>query len=372
MKLLMPILYFLVSRLLMAASQLIPGQLRRRYRGPIQTPVIVIEAGELGWNSIELKELYQSAKEYLGGDSVLRLVVNRDEGYMQQVGHLLREHSEITHYLYDPRTGRAENQQNLWNALTDSVSMAVMLHRYQVTPIVFLTDIGYRYWRYQAAAVTARNGVVVSFMSNKLSKAMFPHRRLIGPSIFPMSQATLNHLVNLRTTLEQQGNVVKQVRFMGSLYEPRASFFKEFERLMGAKADIRGRELGSTRKTDAQYWESMASAAIVITTADQFDQPGADLKNVQHMVYRYIEVLACGSLLFAPAVPGVMNYFTPGRHFVAFDSVQEAHEKALHYLEATEDADQIRREGQRRAKVLIESRVFWLQLNAALGPAGFF
>ena len=333
---------------------------------------IVIEAGEIGWTSIEFKEVHQSAKEYLGEDSVLRLVVNRDEGYVQQVEHLLRKHTEITHYLYDPRTGRAENQQNLWNTLTDSVSMAVILHRYQVTPIVFLTDIGYRYWRYQAAAVTARNGVVVSFMSNKLSQAMFPHRRLIGPSIFPMSQATLNHLVNLRTTLEQQGNVVKQVRFMGSLYEPRASFFKEFERLMGAKADIRGRELGSVRKTDMEYWQLIASAAIVITTADQFDQPGADLKHVQHMVYRYLEVLACGSLLLAPAVPGVMNYFTPGIHFVPFESVQDAHDKAVYYLEANEQANRIRLEGQRRAKALIESRVFWLQINAALGPKGFF
>jgi len=116
----------------------------------------------------------------------------------------------------------------------------------------------------------------------------------------------------------------------------------------------------------------IASAAIVITTADQFDQPGADLKHVQHMVYRYLEVMACGSLLLAPAVPGVMNYFTPGIHFVPFESVEDAHDKAVYYLEANEEGDRIRLEGQRRAKALIESRVFWLQINSALGPNGFF
>jgi len=372
MKLLLPTVFYLISRIVVAFSQLWMYPTRNIRRPENSRPSLIIEAGERGWSSIELKELYQSAREYLGDESVQRLVVDRNVGYRHQVKHVLATNLDVTHYLYDPRTGRAEDKQNLWNALTDSVSMALLLRRYGVTPVVLLTDIGYRYWRYQAAAVSAQTGVVVSFMSTKFSRAMFPHSRLIGPSIFPMSQATLRYLMELRDTLEAERRIEKRVRFTGSLYEPRASFMKAFERLLGPAADIRGRELGTARKTDAEYWQLIASAAIVITTADQFDQPGADLKHVQHMVYRYLEVMACGSLLLAPAVPGVMNYFTPGIHFVPFESVEDAHDKAVYYLEANEEGDRIRLEGQRRAKALIESRVFWLQINSALGPNGFF
>ncbi len=78
-------------------------------------------------------------------------------------------------------------------------------------------------------------------------------------------------------------------------------------------------------------------------------------------------------LLLAPAVPGVMNYFTPGIHFVPFESVRDAHDKAVYYLEANEQANRIRLEGQRRAKALIESRVFWLPNSTLhLAPKGFF
>ena len=372
MKVLLPTIYYLLSRALLVLSHMLTLCLRRSHQPTGSRPKIVIEAGERGWNSIELKELYQSAREYLGEDSVLRLVVDRNMVYQRQVNRLLSMNTDVTHYLYDPRTGRAEDKQNLWNALTDSVSMALLLRRYGITPVILLTDIGYRYWRYQAAAVSAQTGVVVSFMSNKLSQAMFPHSRLIGPSIFPMSQATLYYLMDLRETLEAEGKIEKKVRFTGSLYEPRASFMREFERLLGPAADICGRELGSARKPDAAYWHLIASAEIVITTASQSYNSNRDLPHVLHMVYRYIEVLACGSLLLAPAVPGVMNYFTPGIHFVPFESVQDAHDKAVYYLEANEQADRIRLEGQRRAKALIESRVFWLQINAALGPKGFF
>jgi spore maturation protein CgeB len=90
------------------------------------------------------------------------------------------------------------------------------------------------------------------------------------------------------------------------------------------------------------------------------------------MVYRYLEVLASGSLLLAPDVPGILNYFTPGIHFVAFGSVGEAADKATYYLSAPSEADQISRQGHMRAKALVESRAFWLQINSALGPVGFF
>ena len=335
-------------------------------------PKIVIEAGERGWGSIELKELYQSAKEYFGAEAVVQLIVDREKDYLVQVERLLNNNPGITHYLYDPRTGRAEAEQNLANAFFDSLGVALRLSRFRVIPVAFVTDISYRLWRCQAAAVTARAGVVVSFMSNKFSRSMFPHQRLLGPSLFPMSKQRLEQLGALRASLEDAGRVDRKVRFIGSLYEPRTSFFKEFERLMGDRADIRGRGLGSVRKSDDEYWESIASSAIVITTAEQFDQPAADLSSVSHLVYRYLEVMAAGSLLLAPAVPGVETYFTPGVHFVAYESVSDAYEKAAYYLASSDDAEKVRRRGHLRARALIDSRSFWVQINSSLGPDGFF
>ena len=45
---------------------------------------------------------------------------------------------------------------------------------------------------------------------------------------------------------------------------------------------------------------------------------------IQNLVYRYLEVLASGSLLIAPNVPGVDRYFKPGIHFVSYENNDDA------------------------------------------------
>jgi hypothetical protein len=368
----LPVVYSLVAWVLLQLLAWMPGFYKRpRAQEGQQHTVLGIEAGVPGWQSIEFKELYQSSCEYFGEASVAKLTIDRSQPYLAQVMRFISEQA-ITHYLYDPRTGRPESEQTYWTALVDALSVAVVLARYRVVPIVYLTDLAYRLWRCQAATVSSRKGVVVTFMMPRRIQEMFPHRRLVGPCLMPFSIQSLRYLETLKTELVSQGQVTNVVRFTGSMYEPRATFLKHFKEVMGDQADIRGRELGTQRQTDEAYWTLIASANIVITTADQFFQPGADMRHVPHLIYRYLEVLAAGSLLLAPAVPGIQRYFVPGQEFVPFANLEDACEKAEYYLEHSTEAQAIAKAGHAKAAKLIESHIFWMQVDAALGSSSLF
>ena len=65
---------------------------------------LCIEAGPRERESIEFKELCQSACEYLPPENVHRLIVRPGKDYLRQIADIVRA-KPITHYLYDPRTG---------------------------------------------------------------------------------------------------------------------------------------------------------------------------------------------------------------------------------------------------------------------------
>jgi hypothetical protein len=290
--------------------------------------------------------------------------------YVSQVKKILSS-SDITHYFYDPRTGR----QDFWSAFYDSFRIAILLSRYRVIPVVYLTDLSVRLWRGQAAAVSANNGVVITLMMPKLVQPIFPHKRLVGPSLMPFSDKTLNKLKQLRCQLALSNSIQPVVRFTGSFYEPRTTFLRRFKEKLdatGHHVEIFGRELGSPRVTDDEYWLRIGSSQIVITTADQALEAGRDWVWVPHLVFRYLEVLASGSLLLAPPVLGVSRYFESGVHFVSFESLEEAVEQARFYLDSWEEAEKIRKAGTKKAEELIRSYTFWLQIDAALGSDSFF
>lgn len=365
----LPWVNFLVTYLLIRIFRLLPGFYLRQAQPLTMKCYLAIEAGAQGWNAIEFKELYRSASEYFGADSVMRVVIDRASPYTPQVEEVL-SNRQITHYLYDPRTGR----QDFWGAFSESVHIAILLARYRVTPVVYLTDLSYRLWRCQAAAASAVNGAVVTFMMPKQVQPIFPHRRLVGPSLMPFSIETLDNLQRSRLELVAANSMQRVVRFTGSLYEPRTTFLRHFKEELANtdhRVEVLGRELGSPRVTDEEYWRRLSSAAIVITTADQAVQAGTDWTWIPHLVYRYLEVLASGSLLLAPPVPGVSRYFQPGKHFVGFESLEDAIEKARFYLDHPKEAETIRMAGHEKAAQLIRIHSFWLQIDTALGSESF-
>lgn len=365
----LPWIHYLLSYFLIRMLCFFPGFYRRVSRTAEQKCCLAIEAGTQGWNAIEFKELYQSGIEYLGQNAVKKIEINKSNSYVMQVEAALLDPT-VTHYLYDPRTGR----QDFWGGFYESVRIAILLTRYRVIPVVYLTDLSFRKWRCQSSAVSALSGVVVTFMMPKRVQPIFPHRRLVGPSLMPISNETHNALQRLRQELEITNSIKPVVRFTGSLYEPRTSFLKSFSDQLskyGHKFELLGRELGSARVTDIEYWTRLSSAAIVITTADQAVQSGTDWTWIPHLVYRYLEVLASGSLLLASPVPGISRYFEPGIHFVSYDSLEDAVIKARYYLDHPHEAEKIRVAGQEKATILIRMHSFWVQVDTALGSESF-
>jgi len=353
---------FFITRLLLSTLRLVqvflPNQKSKK-----SLPKLCIEAGIVGWKSIEFKELYQSACEYLDVDRVYKIEINREQAYFPQVRRALNQ-LQPTHYLYDPRTGSEHWLQGLWQAF--QVSYLLALRR--IIPVVLLTDLAIRTWRAQSALVTAASGVVVIFMAPSRIQPIFPHRRLVGPSLMPFSQATLTWLDTLPRA--QPDNDRPKAVFTGSLYEPRTSLLNAIQSGLQARGqvlDIKGRQLGSPRVSDEEYWLRLANADLVVTTADQMIQPGTDWTWVPHLLYRYLEVIACRTLLVAPEVPGIGRFFTPGEHFVAFQNSNDAVDVIEYYLNNEPERERIAKQGYVRARALIESRIFWLTIDVALG-----
>lgn len=365
----LPWLPFISAYLLVKTLRLVPGFYRRGVRPLDQPSCLAIEAGPQGWTAIEFKELERSATEFFGSTGFAKVVVDKSKPYVHQVEEVLRD-SLVSHYFYDPRTGR----QSLWDALTDSIRIAILMARYRVVPVVYLTDLSVRVWRCQAAAVSASSGAVITFMMPKRVQLIFPHRRLIGPCLMPFSIETLERLQRVRLDLVATNSLQNLVRFTGSLYEPRTTFLTQFKTKLAKtnhQAELLGRELGTARVTDDEYWRRLSSAAIVITTSDQAIQSGTDWTWIPHLVYRYLEVLAAGSLLLAAAVPGISRYFEPGKHFVSYESLDDAVKKASYYLDHPQEAEKIRAAGHEKAVHLIRMHSFWVQIDTGLGSDSF-
>ena len=124
--------------------------------------------------------------------------------------------------------------------------------------------------------------------------------------------------------------------------------------------------MGSARVSDLEYWERLCYADVVVTTSDQVELDASDWHEVPNLVYRYLEVLVSGSLLVAQDVPGVARFFTPGIHYVGFNTPENAVEKISYYLDNSEERRNIAANGRLRAESLINSRIFWVSIDAML------
>lgn len=324
---------------------------------------LCIEAGVMGWKSIEFKELYQCACEYLSAEQVVQLAVDKETSYLRQVRAALDE-KRPTHYVYDPRTGDPRWHVGLWQSLR----IALMCEARGIVPIALLADFSHRVFRMQAAIATAHRGVVISFLSSRRGGPIFPHRRILAPSLMPLSQATLNMLDEMRAVRPPQQPT--KAMFLGSLYEPRTTILREIsERLeaRGLTLEIKGRVAGGPRIPDSEYWGGLAHSGIIVTTSDQIDLAINDWKWIHHMTYRYLEAIVSGSLLIAPEVPGVRRYFEPGRHFAPFTSPAQAADVIEYYLRNDTERRELAERGRKRAYELVSARSFWMCIDAALG-----
>jgi hypothetical protein len=352
---------FLISRIILEILNIFTFY--RFRRSPASSPLLCLEAGIKGWDLIEYKEVLASAEEYLGKANVRKIVIDRSLPYVEQVRQAVCEHRP-THYVYDSRTGREK-----WlSGLVDSFRIAMLFQFYGVVPICVLTDLPVRAWRAQTAVVSARRGVVVSLMSPRDVMPIFPHSRILGPQLMAFSSGTLTKLIELDAQLQNKF-VEKSLVFTGSLYEPRTSLLECVQRGLaphGINLEIKGRALGSRRFSDDDYWRSLGSATMVITTANLCEQTGVDWPWVSHLIYRYLEVPAVGSVLVAQEVPGLRRYLLPDVHYICYATPEEAVEKIAYYWNHPEALERIAIAGREKIRSLIRSSMYWICVDTAL------
>lgn len=331
---------------------------------PSQTK-LAVESGIKGWELLEYQELYTSACEYLGHDAVEKVAIDSTMSYCGQVREAI-ERIKPTHYFYDPRT----SSEHYLRGTLESFSIFILLFLRGITPIVSLTDLSYRRLRTKASIVSTSSGIVNNFIAPRTIYPIFPHRRLIGPSLMPFSIETL-HKITAQPEFMNPDLPASTV-FVGALYEPRRTQLYQMKEVLekrGINFNIKGREIGERRSSNLEYLTNIMKSAIVFTTSGQ----GIHVNNeldwswCAHVVYRYLEATACGTLLIAPEVPGIRRFFTPNLHFVAFHSQEEAIERIEYYTRNDEERKRIALAGHKRAQELIESQTFWRSIDVALG-----
>lgn len=330
---------------------------------PPENTILCLEAGLKGWDLIEYRELLASAEEYLGVKNVNKVSIDRSKPYVPQVLSALKT-LQPSHYLYDSRTG----SDNWFEGLLQSFQIAIAFQWHGVVPICVLTDYSVRAWRAQTAVISARRGLVVSVISPRIIQTIYPHNRIIGPQIMAFSRNTLNKLISIDQSSQRNYSEPNLV-FTGSLYEPRTTLLTNISHGLsdhGINLEIKGRTMDTQRFSDDEYWINMANSTMVLTTANVMQCPNIDWPWFLHLVYRYLEVPAIGSVLVAQEIPGLRRYFIPDVHYISYLSAEEAVNKIVYYWDKPKELERIAIAGKIKARSIIDSGIYWVCIDTAL------
>lgn len=311
-------------------------------------------------------ELLRSAQEFFGPENVVSLSVKEQGSYVKQVAKFV-EKLPTEYYLYDPRTG----SQSFIPALLQSFRLVRIFSWRGIVPIVLCTDISLRRWRFQAAVITAAGGVCLTLSEPHLVKKMFPHDRLIGPILLPISSRTMSDLKSEIRPRKSARSV--KVSFFGLLYEPRISQLQEIKQgleSLGISFLIEGRHPGGERISNKSYWDQLLSADVTVSPSSQVLDKKMDLGRVNHLIYRFSEALACGACLVIEAAPGVEKYFTDGRDLILWQDTEDAILKISLLVENPEKVETISRSGRKRLEELVEKKYFWAEISNYLRYQG--
>lgn len=334
-------------------------------RVPNSAPRLAIEAGARGWGSLEYVELLRSAKEYVGAQNVVQLVHENHGGGRSALLDLLRDH-KITHFFYDPRTGKQKYLAPWFRMLR----LKLVLSRLGITPIALATDFSYRAHRHRALILAHKNGAVATFLDPAALPIQLHVDFVVGPLPLSVSVATSR----LRASRHLSFVAPLKILFFGSLYEPRRALLEEVDlaiwESLGFRIKFLVRELGGKRRSDDEYWEAMESADIVLnTTCQNIKNKRLDWREADQMNYRVMEATMSGALLLSQSAPGMENFFNAGKHYLEFGSPQDALQKIHWVLDNPREANRIAGSGQRRAKDLAQNHTFWEALNEKLAAS---
>jgi hypothetical protein len=314
-----------------------------------------IEAGVVGWESVFLTESYQALKEFVGKSvEVLPIVINREKSYSRQIlPKLLIE--KFSHFVFDVRTGSQSKLPGIIQSYFALITCTIS----GTTPIVILTDGSKRLHRYQASILTAKRGQIITFLEPDLMQPLFPHPRVVGPQIMPISISTIaKH--SSRTAISE-GNF-RQLFFYGSVGSRRSDFLLNLRNYLDlTDSGITLEVVAKSRNEPNVYWNQLAAQRVVITTTFQQHDGFTtfDREEINQLVFRVSEGLAMGCLVFSMHVPGIEKHFKPGFHFVEFKTSEELGNKLIYYSKNLQEANAIANDGHEIMRAYSKEGVFW-------------
>ena len=335
------------------------------WRGPIyRAPRLALYAGEGGWKNTEYSELLASAREALGESAVISGLAPRWGRLLHCCFFLLRRRP--THFFYDPRWG----SRKPFAAALEGRVLGALLYLIGSVPVSLLNNLPEVTWRKKIALVNRKRGLCITLVDPTIAQAVAPELRdLVGPIPMALSSRTLGDLKEKWRSYPKLMKLPEvSISFVGSLYEPRTSLLLEARKRLGRRGvnfEIVGRRLTDPKIEGTTYFKLLKQYPFTFTTAEQaFTSPEQGFP--VHLVYRYIEALAAGTLLIAPAVPGAERYFVPNVHFLECPTIDYLSDKIPDILLDSERIDWIRRNGRSRVAEMVEGGFFWTRINEEL------
>jgi hypothetical protein len=255
-------------------------------------------------------------------------------------------------------------------ALFQTAILTIVLSFLRVTPVVILTDASVRQWRYQVFLLTAKSGVIITFLDPNKMGSLIPHKRILGPMFMPISTATLLEIDEKINSVRNSRDVQPSVFFLGSLYSKRVIFFEKLQSLLQAnKSNVIIKTESKSNEIDpGLYWDKLVSVESVVTTTFQQQDPNyiQDLLEIDQLVFRISETLAAECVLFSSVAPGMEKFFIPGKDFIAYSDTEDAAEKIAFYAQNPSLAHEIAKHGHETYRKLIEGRSFWKHVDIFL------
>jgi hypothetical protein len=316
---------------------------------------IGIEAGVIGWESVFLNETYAALEEFVGRSvQVLPIVINREKSYSRQIlPKLIRK--KFSHFVFDVRTG----SQSKLPGIAQSYLVLIICTLSGTTPLVILTDGSNRWHRYQASILTAKKGQIITFLEPDLMQPLFPHPRVVGPQIMPISSSTIDKYSSMAAISDDD---FRQLLFYGSVYPRRSDFLQSLRNYLDrTDSGITLEVVAKSRNEPNVYWNQLAAQRVVITTTfQQYDGVTIfDRQDINQLVFRVSEGLAMGCLVFSMHVPGIEKHFKPGSHFVEFSTSEDLGNKLIYYSKNLQEANAIANDGHKIMRAYSKEGVFW-------------
>ena len=330
---------------------------------------LALYAGVHGWKNTEYVELRGTAEEALGKDAVLAGIAPPRLRLIHCALFLISHRP--THFFYDPRWGA----QKRLGAELEGRTLGMLLNIIGCVPISILNDLPELIWRKKISLVNKNRGICIVLVDPDTGRTLAPEiRNQIGPMPMALSASTLRKLKKRwRTypTIKESGEL--SISFVGSLYEPRTSILQEAQEQLaeqGVKLVVTGRALGDPKIQADEYFRLLGEFPQTFTTADQaLTSTKQDFP--PHLVYRYIEALAAGTLLIAPSVPGAERYLIPDVHFLACPNIEYLSNQIPQILMDFQKIETLRKNGRARVTELVEMGFFWNRINDELIANGF-